>query len=385
MPSPRIFRLWTAIHAVGAAVERRVWTPLTGNNRMHPNLFLFLVGPAASGKTQALSPMESILRKSRAVTVAPNDITKEAFLDCLAESAKAPLINGRPYDYHFLALHVRELSNFMSQYDGSLAGLMTDLFDCPPMNEEKKRTHNKGKELIRPGLSFVMGTTPQQLGTTISEELWGSGFMARVVMIYSAEFIIPVNLFAPSPDSSEQTEELILSFKRLGNMFGEMSWEPAAQKILQTFAENQLRGGPTHNRLTLYTSRRWMQIAKLSMISAISDERMLVEKEDILVAKEWLAEAEGFMPEIFRDMQSHEDGQIHEELRGVMFAAYVASHKKPVPASLIYQWLAKRVASHAVERTFQIALAAEYFHRVAGSDDLYIPQAPPGHKDLGVF
>jgi len=383
-PSPRIFRLWTAIHAIGAAVEIRVWTYLTGSNRIHPNLFLFLVGPPATGKTQALAPMEAVLRKAGSVALAPNDISKQGFLDVLSESAKAPLIDGKPYEYHFMALHIRELSNFMSQYDGSLAGLLTDLFDIPPTNDENKRGHDKGKTLVRPGVSFIMGTTPQQLGTTIDDVLWGSGFMARVIMIYAAEQIIPPDLFAPGTDTAALREELTLAFKRLGEMKGPMEWTPAARAILQKFAESQRTEAPVHNRLTHYASRRWIQLVKLSMIAALSDERMEVDAADINLALSWLREAEALMPEIFKDMQSHEDGRIHEELRNEMFNIHLMS-QKPIPEALIYKWLSKRVASHQIERLFQVALAADYFRRVAGSEDEYIPQSGSGHKPLGVL
>lgn len=383
VPSPLIFRQWTAIHAIGAAAERRIWTQL-GVNRLYPNLFLFLIGPPGVGKTQSLTPMEHIIRKSGAVTLAPNDVSKQSLLDALNATTKAPLINERPYEYHFLALHIRELTNFMNQYDGQIAGLLTDLFDCPGVNEEAKRGHDKGKAIINPGLSFIMGTATQQLGRTITEDLWGSGFMARVIMIYSADKIIPQDMFAEAADTAILHDELVASLARIGEMKGPMGWSTEARAALQSFRHQADLDAPLHNRLEHYATRRWMHLAKLCMISALEDERMDVEHSDVLKALGWLLTAEDAMPEIFKDMQSHEDGTLHEELRSAMWQIH-ASIRGPVHASIPIKWLSKRVASHSVERVFAVACAADYFRRAAGEEDMWIPQPPPGFKPLGAI
>ena len=165
-PTPKVFRLWSAIHAVGAAGERRIWTTL-GTNKLYPNLFIFLVGPPGIGKTQAINPMSEMLRKSQAVGLAPTDMTKQGLLDALVGFSKGAVIDGLPFDYHFMSICISELSNFMSQYDAALAGLLTDLFDCPPINEEKKRS-GAGKTIPFPGISFIIGTATENLGNTIS-------------------------------------------------------------------------------------------------------------------------------------------------------------------------------------------------------------------------
>ena len=54
--------------------------------------------------------------------IAPNDMTKQGLLDALVANSKGAVYNGRPFDYHFLAICVRELSNFMSDYDKQMAG-----------------------------------------------------------------------------------------------------------------------------------------------------------------------------------------------------------------------------------------------------------------------
>jgi len=387
LPAPAVFRLWTAIHAVGAAAERRVWTGF-GLNKLHPNLFIFLVGPPGTGKSQALNPMTELLRKSQAVAIAPNDMTKQALLDVLSESAKGAIINGRPFDYHFLTICISELSNFMSKYDNDLAGLLTDLFDCPPSNEEKKRTHTNGKYIPFPGISFIMGTATQNLGNTIATEMWGSGFMARVIMVFSAEDVIPKDMFAEVKANDALGEQIHTTLRRIGELKGPMHWEEDPRVRLHTFRHNQKDGAPLHNRLTFYVVRRWLHLAKLVMISALSDERLTVTALDFDRGMEWLLKAEAQMPEIFKDMQSHEDGAIHEELRSQMFAIYAAGGRRPIGNDVLYHFLASRVSSYTIPRIIEVAVAAGYLVRVAGTsgdDTLYIPQPPKGSLNLGAL
>jgi hypothetical protein len=328
--------------------------------------------------------MEYIIRKSGAVTLAPNDVSKQSLLDSLGATTNAPLIDGRPYEYHFLALHVRELTNFMSQYDNQIAGLLTDLFDCPGVNEEAKRGHDKGKAIVNPGVSFIMGTATQQLGRTITEDLWGSGFMARVIMIYSAEKVVPADMFADNSMSGLIQDEIIAGMARIGEMKGPMGWSIPARAALQDFRHKADTEAPLHNRLEHYATRRWMHLAKLCMIAALEDERMDVEYSDVIKALGWLLTAEATMPEIFMDMQSHEDGALHEELRSAMWQVHM-SLRGPLHVSIPIKWLSKRVASHSVERVFAVACAADYFRKVAGEEDMWMPQPPPGFKPLGAI
>lgn len=362
-----------------------MWTQLQ-INKMYANLYVMLIGPPGVGKTQALAPMSQFLRKSTAVTLAPTDMSKQGLLDALAEAARGALIDGRPFDYHFMALHISELSNFMSKYDAELAGLLTDLFDCPPFSEEKKRS-GAGKFINNPGLSFIIGTATKNLGSTITDDMWGSGFMARVVLVFSAEDVKTGDIFEPLPLNEALGDQIVDGLRRIGEMKGPMGWEREARDLLLHFKDHQKVGAPLHNRLENYVTRRWMHLCKLCMIAALSDERTIVYPEDFHLAKSWLLEAEHFMPEIFKDMVHHEDGQIYEEMRSQFFALYMRS-PDPVPAQHLYQFLAKRVGNHSVERMIQIAVAADYFRRVAGTegnDALYIPQPSYGIKPLSTL
>lgn len=380
-----MFRQWAILHAIGAAAERRVWTQLQ-TNRLFPNLFVFLVGPPGVGKSQAINPASEMLRKAQCVGLAPNDLTKQGLLDALAENARGAVIEGRPFDYHFMAIAISELSNFMPKYDESLAGILTDLFDCPAINEEKKRSHDKGKPIPFPGISMLAGTATKNLGRTVSDAAWGSGFMARVIMVYSADEIVPDDMFAPIEGNEEIAQALVAGLSAVGQMKGPMEWDPEARALIKTFRKNQKDGAPLHNRLEHYVTRRWLHLTKLCMVAALANQTMVVDETHFNMAFEWLLAAEFQMPEIFKDMQGHEDGEVLEEMRSQFYAIHTMT-KRPIAAQALHAFLSKRTASHNVQRMVQIAEAAGYFNRVAGTsgdDAEYVPQLPFG-KNLGVI
>lgn len=316
-------------------------------------------------------------------------MTKQGLLDSLKQNQKAAIVDGMPFDYHYMSINISELSNFMSQYDTALAGLLTDLFDCPPINEEQKRGLGKDSVSIAfPGISFIMGTATKNLGATISDDMWGSGFMARVIMVYSCEQIIPEDMFAKPANNSVLEDELSTALRRIGQLKGEMRWEVNAQLKLRHFRVNHTDGAPLHNRLENYVVRRWLHLAKLCMIVALSDERMVIEEEDFDTALEWLREAEGFMPEIFKDMVGHEDGQVFEELRHYAFGLYMKGGRKPIMRTTLVKWLIERAPSYGIERMLAVAEAADIIRAVAGThgdDTLYVPQPPTGAKNTGVI
>lgn len=322
--------------------------------------------------------MSVLLRKSQTVPLAPNDMTKQGLLDCLANASRGGVdASGRPFDYHYMDIIVSEMSNFMSQYDKELAGVLTDLFDNPPVNEEQKRGLGKESKLIPfPGLSMLLGTATENLGATVTTEMWGSGFMARVILVYSCEEVLVEDLFQETPFAEAIGESIILSLRKINSFSGPMAWTEEAAEALRDFYRNAKKTAPLHHRLANYTTRRWLHLAKLVMIAALSEERMEVTVADFLQGLSWLTLAENEMPEIFKDMQQHEDGKIYEDLRRDLVHIHMKG-KRNIHVSVLARWLSTRVAAHSVPRMLEVAEQAGYIIRVAGTsgpDAEYIPQ-----------
>lgn len=371
MSSPAIFRKWTAIHAIGAIGARRVWSRVAGGS-IYPNLFVLLVGPPGVGKSQALSPMSGFLRKAQAVKLAPNDMSKQSMLDVLSKSTDAFEHNREHFDFHFMAIIISELSNFMPQYDIGIAGALTQLWDCEDLNEESKRVSKASGAINFPGVSMICGTTEGNLGNTIGENMWRSGFMARIIMVHSTEKIVPKNMFADSTFDAKLAKQLVLGLARLREkpFVGPMLWTPEAQLSLQSFRENSDDTAPSHTRLEHYNTRRWMQLTKLAMIAALAQGRMSVEGEDFLAASTWLFEAETHMPAIFTGMVSSSDGAILEQLRMDMLHTH-GKGGKPLSLDVLAAYLSQRVKVQYVSHFISAAESGGFLRRLAGTETYF--------------
>lgn len=393
LPSPRDFREGAALWAVGSAGSRRIWTQLVPKRPIYPNLFMFLVGPPGTGKTEAIVPVVEHLRKSDTTKIAPNDVTKQSLLDRLSKSGSAVTFEGPPaaiLDYHFMAVGIRELSNFMSQYDRDLAGLLTDLFDNPPVNDETKRS-GAGAVIVRPGLSLLAGTATKNLGVTIGKDLWGQGFMSRVIMVYSAEqnelnfFADEAGVETVSSETVSLNMELVHKLSRIGNLKGRVYWSPEAQKAFKEWADGNFSPFPSHPKLVEYCARRFLHVAKLSCIFAMASERMVIEGDDFLRARTWLEKTERSMPEIFKEMTMHSDGEVARELHMHCYALWTMDRKKWIPYSTMASFLMTKVATRDIKRIIENAEEAGMFDRKAGTQGVsaeFRPRADGQLKDL---
>lgn len=370
--SPRIFRLWTILSIIGMAVKRNVWTEV-GDNVIYPNLFVFLVGPPGTGKTQAMKPAIEILQRSDAVALLPSDASKQSLLDALKAAsggARFRRNNGEweLTEWHYGALLVSELSAFMSDYDKQIAGLLTDLFDCLPLYKEDKRTSKAVGEIVNPGLGVLIGTATKNLGATVHGDLWGSGFSARIILVYSADKVRPANMWAKATDKTSIKAELVKDFGMFKDeIAGPMQWSEDAKDDLWSWRVDNEEAVPLHNKLTDYTTRRWFHLAKLCMVSALSRQTMTVDRSDFERAVGWLLEAEQAMPEVFKDMVNHSDGEVYDELRSWLRAAHMKCNG-PIPHKVLVGFFTSRTATHNIERMIKIAESADFIRRVAGTD-----------------
>lgn len=323
--SPFMFRLWAALWGVASAVERRVWWD-TGDGLIYPNIYALLVGPPGTGKSRAIAKMEQLLVDSGTAKLGPQDMSKQGLLDALAHKDN---IGGWYYlgdngryemgDYHYLTLAISEIADFMPMYDGVLTGLLTKLWDCLDVNSESKR-HGLGKVIESPGLSMIVGAATRSLGNIVPSQEWGTGFTARLMLVYSDEQI-STRLGKRASDDKLIVDELHHHLRTIATLNGPIKWEPDALDAIQDFKDALVE--PPHPRLEDYYVRRWFHLAKLCMHSSLSDARMCITMSDYKRALEWLTHTEDTMTEIFPKMFVHEDTATHQQ-----FGLWIASECK---------------------------------------------------------
>src|SRR3974390_1470240 len=71
--SCELYTRWSAITALGAILEQKVW--LSTPDALFPNLYTILVGPPSIGKSRAIGAVRGVLAELTDIPIAPTSTT----------------------------------------------------------------------------------------------------------------------------------------------------------------------------------------------------------------------------------------------------------------------------------------------------------------------
>lgn len=372
MPSPPLFRKWAGIAMIAGALERRVWT-LSAHRRIYPNLYTLLVAPPGVGK-EIIQEVKELWSDARKYKVAPDSVSKASLIDALKEALT--VIPKSLDEYHSLLVASNEFGVLVPAYDLDFLSVLNRIYDNPSSHSEKRRSVNKGEDLIitNPQLNIIAGTQPGYLSSLLPPEAWSMGTTSRLIMIYHGE-PIKVELFPEGDLISAKRALRLPAISQLASLFnfgGEFQWSEEARKALVAWYSGGMEPAPTHSKLTYYNSRRILHIIKLSMVAAASRQctnmnGLDLALEDFQRAQDWLLEAEVVMPDIFRSMSQKSDMEVMQELHNYVWAEYTRT-KKAVHSTAITHFLATKIAAEKVPKVFALAEKSSMIERMAGTE-----------------
>ena len=383
-PTADIFRLWSAIGVISAAMERRTWT-VTIHEPIYPNMFVLLVGGPGAGKTPATSPARKLLRSASRLKIAPDSLTKAGFFDALESAAQKIPLGGQFVEYSCLSIIADELGMFMSAYDLDFISALTGVYDGRDgFSEQRRHSLGPGRkraDIVNPLVNILAGSQPGFMTSLLPEEVWSMGFTARIILIYSGDFQIPKLTFGRNGDPNARLslwKDMVKEVSRLSNLHGEFKWEPAAEVEMSRWVETGAAPVQDHSRLHHYNPKRGVHVAKLAMVSsAARGEDLLITLRDLERGRRWLLHAESLMPNVFRDMKGRSDKQVLDEVFMFLWEQYMRN-KKPIHENTILHFVSERTVSNNVERILSLVERMGMADREAGTK-LYIPRPKHMH------
>lgn len=294
--SPEIYRKWTAIGCIGAALQRRCYLLIQGEP-LFANFFIALVGPPGVGKTRAIRFGKNLLSTLKDFRLSPNALSKEKLIDNLAAATKiAPDANGVLHTQTAYACILDELSTFITHKDYAFMTNLTDFFDCPKV--WRYETLSRGEQTIENlFLTLLGGITPKNIQANWGEAAIGMGFTARLNFIFSEE-AKTIDLFSQTaePDFGPLADDL----KQIHSLRGRFSVTKDAAKYLQSWVTEGMPPIPADTRFAEYNPRRSIHWLKLCMVyCAAAGNDLIIEVEHAERAKETLLEAEALLPFVF--------------------------------------------------------------------------------------
>ena len=131
--SPEIFRRWTAITTIAAALEQKVW--VRTSRPLYPNIYAFIVGHPGVGKSRTMREGRSYIQELPEFHLAPISMTFASLVDSLVRSKRNIICPpDDPLEYNSMYICADELGAFMSKYDNEMIDGLSAFYDPDPYN-----------------------------------------------------------------------------------------------------------------------------------------------------------------------------------------------------------------------------------------------------------
>lgn len=287
--------------------------------------------------------------------IASSNVSRASLIDDLRDAERRvvhPDKQPSVMSFNALAIFADELSVFMPEYANDFLSILNHIYTGQPYSE-RKRTRDLQFSIPNPTLNMIAGTQPGYLSEFLPEAAWNQGFLSRTILVYNGEQILQP-LWGISGKEIRQHEYLVEDLRVIGDLYGEMTFDKEAAEAATAW---HMAGGfpkPEHPKLAYYNMRRTAHVLKLSMIaSAARGDSLRVTVDDYQEAMGWLTQAEHFMPDIFKAMQTGGDIIAIKEAWYFCYEIWMREKQGTVEARVI-TFLAERVPSHTVTRILQL-------------------------------
>lgn len=358
LPSPDLFRKWGGISAIAGALERKVWVT-TNVGTLYPNLYTVIVAPAGVGKTVVTKNVQTFWQQLDDHFLASASVSKASLVDELREAERKGVItNGSgqggfgQFQFNSLKILSNELGVLIPGYDNEFMNVLTDLYDGHHYSE-RKRSSSLNFKIDKPQLNLLAATTPSYLNNVMPEGAWEQGFISRVLLIYSGQTQIR-DLFGAETKNDKLGKDLSFDLNTIGKLYGAMMFDPDAAQAISAWHRAGGPPIPDHPRLVHYNTRRTTHLIKLCMVACASaGEDLTITLDHYTEALDWLMEAENFMPDIFKAMNSGGDTRVIDEAYHFLYTLYI-KEKTPILEGRLINFIQQRTPAHNVLKILEI-------------------------------
>lgn len=321
---PRSFRLWSAISAIAACLQRKCYFNWDGT--LYPNLYIVLVGPSGSRKGTAMRPIQQFLRH-HGIRMAAEATTRQKLIQKLKKAGGQNVEAGSVVIHSSLTIFSKELTVFLGYSNQELMSNLCDWFDCD--SQWTYETISRNEETItNVWVNMIGATTPELIRISLPQEAVGGGLTSRIIFIVEEKKgrIVPVP--RKTKKEMELEKHLLNDLGRIMLMKGEFSITDGWLERWLEWYPRQDAHPPFHEpRLEGYLTRRGIHVQKLCMIVNASrrDGNMVMTEEDFDRALSILKEAEKKMPRVFSGFGRAEySASIHDVMRTIAKAGSIS-------------------------------------------------------------
>jgi hypothetical protein len=381
------WRRWTAVSTVAAALQRKVWMQVAGQEQ-YANLYVLLVGKPGTGKSNSIKIGGThFLTKIPTIHLTPDDITDAAIWERLEASTGSFIRDDLPETHLSLTAFVDEWAVFVKENATLFMSILSKLYDNPEVFQHMTR-HSGNNLLERPSFNMLGGVTPKQLRDRFTDQTLEGGFPARCILVFDGEQreLIPAALkirdqkthanSATSPAQRSLHKKLVRDLEAIHMICGEYEWTREAAEAFVKWYEDGMPPAPQDPRLSHYANRRLAHITKLTMIHAAAkrDERF-IELEDFHDARALLLSTEKKMPKAIQSLGTSKHIDALKIAKMTIERIYKQT-RQPVREYLVRQALITEVEPHLTGFVLDTLIKSHWARREADlstGEVLYYP------------
>ena len=331
---PLAWHFWTAVAVMGASCRRNLHIPM-GNHVVYPNHYCLFIGPTGMRKSTAIKTGRRIVDRLNhfleladtpvhdRIRVIPEKVTPERFLSIM-ESHLVTDASGAVRRSESVALVCPdELAVLLGKnafHSDVMIHLLTNLYDCP--DEWQTSTITRETEtLYNVALSFLAGSTPDWVRTSVSEDIFGGGFMGRCVLIFressGRRFPRPMPL---DPVVRDELARRLISWVQLSRQEMPVVYE-AWEDIYDpwyTDLKDRIEAGDTEHNMRGYFERKPTHVLRLAVVIALSKSELMISGDTMREAMDILDHEEKFIVEGIAEISIHPNAEKLARIRNII-------------------------------------------------------------------
>lgn len=310
---PVIYSRWAAISGIAAMLGRNFYLPF-GEGNIFPNLYVMLIGEPGTRKSTAIKTIRRRIADAGYVHIAADKSSKEKFLldlyqgDFYEDSdpemeagkrvVKKSALEGTLYDDgpdtttpREVFIVADEFNDFLGSGNLEFISLLGNLWDYEGVYRARVK-NSKSVAIPNPTINILSGNTATGFATAFPPEILGQGFLSRLIIVHgepSGRKIWPVPV--KTEEEKRHVSEFLRKIQR--DVRGAATFTAEANAAL---TEIYRTWKPLEDsRFLSYSTRRFTQLIKLSLICAASRVDTVLAKSDVILANTILSFTEKVM------------------------------------------------------------------------------------------
>ena len=336
---PALYHRWAAISCISTFVGRECYFPF-GNFKLHPNMYVMLLGIPATRKSTAVKLAKKLMQQAGYQHFAAEKTSKEKMLQDMAAQSDPSVYDDSPdgrtknkksgesiLDQNLwgesdeatrspaeLYIAADEFNDFIGHNNVEFISLLGTLWDYDGPYSARSKT-NKSFVVPDPTVSIFGGNTPVNFAKAFPPDVIGQGFLSRLLLVHGEPTGKRITM--PKESSPELLEALTGKLKAVrARCRGKISHTSTAYTLLDKIYQNY---EPIEDvRFDGYCNRRFTHLLKLSMVVALGRVSTEITEADVLLANTILSFTEHLMPRALGEFGKAKNSDVSHKVMEVL-------------------------------------------------------------------